>query len=225
MADGANYDTQIRHANTEARIERVKKMPPVKLEDIKLLNGDFRDLERRVGIEPQSARLVVLDPPYYEEFVKDYAEAAKLAARWLDPEHGMLVAFVGGLWLPDVLDVPRRHLTYHWPASIYYGQTSGMQRGRVTMKVRECHRPVLVFRCRKDTTLLRNFNDAIPCQDIEKDWHPMQQPLKAIKHYIEAFTDPHDLVIETHGGGFTTALACLLTKRRYIGCDVDAGCV
>jgi DNA modification methylase len=46
-----------------------------------------------------------------------------------------------------------------------------------------------------------------------------------IRHYVEMFTDPHDLVIETHGGAFTTAVACLLTKRRYIGCDVDSECV
>jgi hypothetical protein len=225
-AGAVAYDTAIRHANTEARITRAKNLTPVKLEDILPLHCcDFRDLEKQAGIEPKSARLVVLDPPYYEESIKDYGEAAERAALWLDPEHGMLVAPVGGLWLPDILNAMTPHLTYHWPASIYYGQTSGMQRGRVTMKVRECHRPVLVFRARKDTTSLRNFNDALECRGAEKDWHPMQQPLKAIKHYIEAFTDPHDLVVETHGGGFTTALACLLTKRRYVGCDVDAGCV
>jgi DNA modification methylase len=65
----------------------------------------------------------------------------------------------------------------------------------------------------------------IECKEAEKDWHPMQQSFKAIKHYIEAFAEPTDLVIDTHGGGFTAAVAGLLTKRRYIGCDVDAEAV
>jgi 16S rRNA G966 N2-methylase RsmD len=224
-AGAVAYDTAIRHANHEARIERVKQMPPVKLEDIKLLHCDFRDLEKRVRIEPHSARLVVLDPPYYEEFIKDYEEAVERAARWLDPEHGILTVLLGSRWLPNVLDVLRRHLVYHRSGSIYYGQTQGMERGRVVDRARECHRPVLIFRANKDTTSLHIFNDALECREVEKDWHLMQQPLKAIKHYVEMFTDPHDLVIDTHGGGFTTAVACLLTKRRYVGCDVDGSCV
>lgn len=225
VAAGAKFDTVIRQANSKARIERVKKMPPVRLEDIKLLHCDFRNLEKRVRIKPQSARLVVLDPPYHEEFVKDYCEAAELAVRWLDPEHGTMVALVGSRWLPDILNGMQPHLVYHRLASIYFGQTHGMERGRVVERARECHRPVLVFQARRDTKSLRIFNDAIECREAEKDWHPMQQPLKAIKHYVEMFTDPYDLVIDTHGGGFTAAVACLLTKRKYLGCDVDAQAV
>jgi hypothetical protein len=64
------------------------------------------------------------------------------------PKHGMLVALVGGRWVPDPLGVMRPHLVYHRLASVYYGQTRGMERGRLVDSARECHRPVLVFRAR-----------------------------------------------------------------------------
>jgi len=114
------------------------------------------------------------------------------------------------------------HLRWHYPVGIYYGQPEGMPQRRVAHCVRECHRLGLVFRAGAKTKALRVFNTGIECKEAEKDWHPMQQPLKAVKHYVEMFTEPHDLVIDTHGGGFTTAVACLLTKRKYVGCDVDA---
>ena len=211
-------------ASRQHRIEAAKKLPPVTLEDIELHHCDFRDLELRARIEPGSARLVILDPPYFWKFVKDYGKVAERAARWLDPRHGMVVAPVGGLWLPDVLDLMRPHLRWHWPGGIFYGGgTNGMRRGKAAHRVRGCQRHCLFFRAKEATKPLRVFNDVIECREVEKEWDDWQQPLKAIRHYVEMLTDPHDLVIETHGGAFTTAVACLLLKRWYIGCDVSAG--
>jgi hypothetical protein len=43
----------------------------------------------------------------------------------------MLVAFVGGLWLLDILTEMTPHLQYHWLESVYYGQTRGTERGKL----------------------------------------------------------------------------------------------
>ena len=125
MAGGARFDTAIRKAATEAKIERAKALPPVDRKDIRLFTCDFRDLEREAGIVPHSVRLVVLDPPYFEDYVEHYRAVAELAARWLDPRNGMLVAFVGSRWLPEIVAGMCRHLCWHWLAPVSYGQTGG----------------------------------------------------------------------------------------------------
>ena len=222
-AAGVAFDHAFIEASRQDRIEKARSLPPVRLKDIKLLHCDFRELERRAKIKPRTGRLVVLDPPYSAKHVRDYGEVAEHVARWLDPHHGMLVAMVGGLWLPDVLALMTPHLRWHWPGGIFYGgNTHGMRRGKAAHRVRGCQRHCLYFRAADATKPLRVFNDVIECREVEKDWDDWQQPLKAIRHWVEMLTEPHDLVIDTHGGAFTTAVACLLSKRRYVGCDVSA---
>jgi site-specific DNA-methyltransferase (adenine-specific) len=42
---------------------------------------------------------------------------------------------------------------------------------------------------------------------------------------VRYFSEPGDLVVDTCGGGFTTAVACRNLGRRCISCDIDEGCV
>lgn len=52
--------------------------------------------------------------------------------------------------------------------------------------------------------------------------HPTQKPVPALKTLIEAFTQPNDLVFDPFCGSGSTLLAAKITKRRYLGIDLDA---
>lgn len=51
--------------------------------------------------------------------------------------------------------------------------------------------------------------------------HPTQKSLPLFEALIEKHSKEGDLVVDTFLGGGTTALACIKTKRKFKGCDVD----
>ena len=55
----------------------------------------------------------------------------------------------------------------------------------------------------------------------EKTEHPCQMPLEIMKRIILLTTKKGDIVFDPFMGSGTTAIACLETDRRFIGCEKD----
>ena len=55
--------------------------------------------------------------------------------------------------------------------------------------------------------------------------HPTQKPLGLMDDLVRKHSQPGDLIVDPFLGGGTTALAALNNKRRFAGCDKDAGYV
>ena len=55
----------------------------------------------------------------------------------------------------------------------------------------------------------------------EKTSHPTQKPIKLMKHFIEAYTDEGDTVLDFTMGSGSTGVACLQTNRNFIGIELD----
>ena len=53
--------------------------------------------------------------------------------------------------------------------------------------------------------------------------HPTQKPWELIAKCIEDSTEIGDVVLDTFMGSGTTAVACLKTRRNYIGLELDEG--
>jgi DNA modification methylase len=51
--------------------------------------------------------------------------------------------------------------------------------------------------------------------------HPTPKPLELVRRCIQASSDPGDLVLDPFLGSGTTAVACALTGRRFLGCEID----
>lgn len=51
--------------------------------------------------------------------------------------------------------------------------------------------------------------------------HPTEKPVDLIAHLISDFTEPDALVLDPFMGSGTTGVACQLTKRRFIGIEVQ----
>lgn len=55
----------------------------------------------------------------------------------------------------------------------------------------------------------------------EKCGHPSQKPLNLISKLVLSSTDPGDIVLDPFIGSGTTAEACLMNKRKYIGIEIN----
>lgn len=53
--------------------------------------------------------------------------------------------------------------------------------------------------------------------------HPTQKPVALFEYLILTYTDPGDLVLDTFMGAGTTAIACLNSRRDYLGFERDPG--
>jgi len=52
-------------------------------------------------------------------------------------------------------------------------------------------------------------------------YHPTQKPVLLLEDLIKTFSNEGDLVVDFTMGSFTTAIACLNTKRDFIGIEKD----
>lgn len=51
--------------------------------------------------------------------------------------------------------------------------------------------------------------------------HPTQKPVRLLERIINLITKENDLVLDTFLGSGSTAIACLNTKRYFLGCEID----
>lgn len=58
-------------------------------------------------------------------------------------------------------------------------------------------------------------------EDKEKYQHPTIKPLSIIQQMVENSSLPGDIVFDPFLGSGTTAVACKLTGRNFIGCEID----
>ena len=54
-----------------------------------------------------------------------------------------------------------------------------------------------------------------------KRLHPTQKPVSLIEYLIKTYTNEGETVLDFTSGSFTTAIACLNTKRNFIGIEKD----
>jgi site-specific DNA-methyltransferase (adenine-specific) len=60
-----------------------------------------------------------------------------------------------------------------------------------------------------------------PLQGGKSRFHPTQKSITLFEELIKKHSNEGDTVMDTFMGGGTTALACIATNRRFIGCEVD----
>lgn len=51
--------------------------------------------------------------------------------------------------------------------------------------------------------------------------HPTQKPVELMEYLIKTYTNEGETVLDNVAGSFTTAIACLNTKRNFIGIELD----
>jgi len=57
--------------------------------------------------------------------------------------------------------------------------------------------------------------------DMKAEYHPTQKPVALMEYLIKTYTNEGEFVLDFTMGSFTTAIACLNTKRDFIGIELD----
>jgi len=52
-------------------------------------------------------------------------------------------------------------------------------------------------------------------------FHQTQKPIQLMAWCLNNYSKENDLTFDAFAGSFTTAIACIRTKRRFIGCELD----
>lgn len=63
--------------------------------------------------------------------------------------------------------------------------------------------------------------DGIPPAGIEVRCHPTQKPVALMEYLIRTYTNEGDTVLDNCMGSGTTGVACLNTRRNFIGMEMD----
>lgn len=179
--------------------------------------GDFRTVLEAEVLPPVS--LVYADLPWDRASLGLWDDVGRLAARVLRPG-GVLAAYPGTVYLPDVMASLGRHLTYHWTCSMYHADVEAVQPKKVMTK----WAPLLLF-------VKGIFNpplhplDVVETESKERDRHKWQRPLAEYLHFVKYLTRPGEWVLDVTGGSFASGKAAKLLGRNYVGVDIDPDAV
>jgi DNA modification methylase len=58
-------------------------------------------------------------------------------------------------------------------------------------------------------------------RDTDEDNHPTQKPVALYEYLVRTYTNEGDTILDFCMGSGTTGVACMRTKRNFIGCEMD----
>jgi 16S rRNA G966 N2-methylase RsmD len=223
--DGHRAEELARMVAFERRRAEAAPPPVTRLGNgIEVRSGDFREV--LAGVADQSVDAIVTDPPYDKAGVPLFEDFARLAARVLKP--GRLAAiYAGKLALDEEMRLlADGGLSYVWHGAVFLRGRHTNVRSRM---VRGLHRSVLLYSAGRylprhwivDAFLLEEGHGGPESRPL----HQWQQAVEPVRHWVRAVSQPGEVVLDPFCGSGTTALACLLERRRFLGCDIDAGSV
>jgi SAM-dependent methyltransferase len=183
-----------------------------------IVTGDARVLAERIPDE--SVDLIFTDPPYPREFVPLYGWLAQEAARVLK-SGGSLMTLFGHAYLPEVLDLMRPHLNYHW-LNCQYQPTVTATASFWPKMVYIRWKPLLWFVKGKYTN--RFFiQDGVSPSVKDKRHHEWGQPEQGALYWLYEMTSRLDspVVLDPFAGGGTVPAVCEQMRVYYIAFEID----
>jgi hypothetical protein len=189
----------------------------VKVDDsYNLFHADLNWLHDK--LPDNSVDLFFTDPPYHADKPYLFGELAELAADKLKDD-GLLLTYSGQMHLPQVMNDMSHYLDYWWIFSVRH---TG---GHLTIWNRHLWndwKPVLVFSKKGQTPIAAEWvQDFIDGGGRDKTYHDWGQDANEATYWIEKLTDPGALVCDPFVGGGAIPVACYLTKRRWVGTEID----
>ena len=185
-------------------------LPPT----IQLLHGNF--LEAGQQVEDNSVDLVFTDPPYHEEHLGLWSDLGFFAARVLKPG-GMLLAYSGQAFLPQVLNTLSEHLDYCWLIGQFHkGQHIQIWKHTLWNQ----WKPLVLFSKGKPVAH-EWFIDAYDGVKGDKDAHEWAQGEDEAQYFIQKLTRPGELVVDPMCGSGSVVRMAHRFNRRSIGIEID----
>jgi hypothetical protein len=200
--------------------ERIQRRLNQKIEipeNIKVIlkQGDFKNLCKQ--IPDNSIDLVLTDPPYSKKYLNLYEGVAEESKRILKPS-GFLITLAGQMFLPDLLRLMGKHLSYYWLFSYYHkGPVASVHTHNIFCRAKL----LLIFQKPPSKKQDVWIEDVIISEGPDKDFHEWGQPVKPFVKLLNTFSKPNDWVLEPFMGGGPVIEACIETKRNVYGFEID----
>lgn len=196
--------------------DKARKTAHLKASKFDVRRGDFR----HVLCDLTNVSLVLTDPPYPKEFLPLWEDLGKWAASAL-ADDGLLVAYSGQMFLPEVLQLLGKHLDFWWcGAVVHKGSGNLTPLGHPVRKVVNKWKPLVMFMKRGGVGFQRSFEDLIDGAGKQKSEHNWQQHEAEAAMLVQAFTKPGELVVDPFAGSGGFCRAAHDLGRIAIGSEI-----
>jgi len=196
--------------------DKARKTAHLKTSKFDVRRGDFR----QVLADVSNVSLVLTDPPYPKEFLPLWEDLGKWAAGAL-ADDGLLVAYSGQMYLPQVLELLGKHLDFWWcGAVVHKGSGNLTPLGHPVRKVVNKWKPLVMFMKRGGVGFQRSFSDLIDGAGKQKSEHNWQQHEAEAAMLIEAFTKKGELVVDPFAGSGGFCKAAHDLGRIAVGAEI-----
>lgn len=170
----------------------------------------------------ESVGMIFADPPYTGDMLVCYKWLVREAVRTLRPG-GFVLAMAGEYWLPSIVAMfesePR--LVYFWRFTCLNlnGDAPYIRNRGVVAQTKS----ILAY-AKGPGPHRGQVNSILSCYHGRKDkrFHHWGTDVDIARYYIDCFSYPEDLICDPFLGGGTTAVACELLRRRWVGFDIDS---
>lgn len=181
---------------------------------VEVHQGDFAAVLE--DYDDESIDHIVTDPPYNEGALSLWRQLATVAERVLKPG-GLLIAYSGQFFLPDVFETLGGELEYLWQFVVTHEQPNYFIKHDIGIK----YKPVVVFAKPPAGRPNRQMHDVISTGEMEKGEHEWQQSVIEASELIEGLTEPNEIVCDPMCGSGTFGVAALRSNRRAVLIDIE----
>ncbi|UCE61588.1 MAG: DUF3102 domain-containing protein [Phycisphaerales bacterium] len=183
-----------------------------------IITGDMGLLYDK--LEDDSVDMVLTDPPYTDEGVKDnpYGRLAELALAKLKPG-GLCLAYCGIYHLQQCWNAMAVHLSEFWLFGIQH--TGGFQQ-MWARRVMNRWKPIIVMAKPPLVQPEEWVIDFHKGGGRDKQFHEWGQHAQEVTLWIEKLTPAGGLVVDPFCGGGAIPAACKAPGRRWLATEIDA---
>ena len=176
---------------------------------------------KRLPLASESVDMIYTDPPYPKKFLPCYEWLANEAARALKPG-GFVFTMAGEYWINRIFKIfeAQEGLSYFWRFThlSLNGEAPFVFQRSVIAHAKSILAYVKGFGPHKPRV---GGVHGVYTGRKDKRFHRWGQDVDTARYYIDCFSAPGDLILDPFMGGGTTAEACELLGRRWIGFDID----
>jgi hypothetical protein len=214
--------------NALARLDRLRKRlhvpppppppPPERFSPVKNVTC-YRCDFRRLPVKRGKVDSICTDVPWATDWLENVEEFSEWCAWALRPG-GIMATLYTAYNLNRLLAGLDTHLNYVWTCTSPMHGATLLHQTFVARSSTLC-----VVYSNGEPDIHRSPCDLMPYSWMEKKYHNHQQSLPAVLYMVEHFAREGSLVVDPCGGGWTTAVACWRTRRKFVGSDNRENCL